>query len=85
MNYEDKKIMNDQINLVRNTEDREELIDNIEGLWPADSEYEDTARLGRQILEESRVEAKVGWRDEPVEVLRIYAEKCIRKDWEGVS
>lgn len=55
---------------------REEAIRNIEDLYPADSRYEDTAEVGRQLLEQAKHEV-CGWRTEPTEVLIRYAELCI--------
>jgi len=58
---------------------REEAIRHIEALYPADSDYKDTAEIGRQLLE--RIKREVNdWRSEPNAVLVRYAELCIDKD-----
>ena len=59
--------------------DREEAIQHIKSLFPADSEYEDTAEIGQELLERAKHEVS-GWQTEPTEVLIRYAELCIRKD-----
>jgi len=84
MTYEDRQIMNGAIETMRTTDDRGELISQIEGLYPADSGYDQNSEIGKRFLDEAREEARVSWRDESLPVLRLYAEKCIRKDWEGV-
>lgn len=43
--------------------DREEAIRHIEALYPADSVYDDTAEIGRELLEQARREVS-GWRYE---------------------
>ena len=57
---------------------REEAIQQIEGLFPADAEYEDTAEIGQQLLEQAKREVS-GWRTEPTEVLVRYAQLCMNK------
>ncbi len=59
--------------------DREEAIKAIDFLFPADSEYPASAKLGQELLEQAKREV-VGWRTEPTEVLIRYAELCIDKD-----
>ena len=58
---------------------RKEAISHIENLYPADCEYEDTATIGKQLLEQAKSEV-AGWRTEPTEVLIRYAQLCIRQD-----
>lgn len=62
---------------------RREWIRTIEALWPADSDYPDTAALGREFLQQARenVGRKVSWRDEPDEVLREYCRLCLAEEW----
>lgn len=55
---------------------REQAIANIEGLYPADSQYEQTAEIGQKLLEQAKREVK-GWRTEPTPVLIRYAEICM--------
>lgn len=59
--------------------DREDAISIIGGLFPADSEYTDTAEIGRQLLERAKREV-AGWRTEPDAVLIRYAELCLQLD-----
>ena len=61
---------------------REEAISIINGLYPADAPYEDTAKLGEQLLERAKREVPGGftWRDEPTAVLIRYAELCELKE-----
>lgn len=57
---------------------RDEAASTIEALYPTDSEYPDTNKVGADLLAEAqRLVAKVRtWRDEPTEVLVKYAELC---------
>ena len=55
---------------------REYAIEVIESLFPADSQFIDTAEIGRKLLEQAKSEVS-GWRTEPTEVLIRYAELCI--------
>ena len=55
---------------------RDEAIEIIELLFPADSEYPDTAVLGQKLLKQARREV-TGWKTEPTEVLIRYAQLCI--------
>lgn len=59
--------------------DREEAIQHIESLFPADSGYEDTAEIGQELLDRAKREVS-GWRTEPTEVLIRYAQLCIHRD-----
>lgn len=58
---------------------REEAIQLIEGLFPADSQYEKTNEVGEKLLAQAKREIN-GWRTEPTEVLIRYAELCIAKE-----
>ena len=55
---------------------REQAIANIEALYPADSQYIESAKIGQQLLEQAKREVN-GWRTEPTEVLIRYAELCM--------
>ncbi len=55
---------------------REQAIANIEGLYPADSQYIQTAEIGKKLLEQAKMEVQ-GWRNEPTEVLIRYAQLCM--------
>lgn len=58
---------------------REEAIQQIETLWPADSIYDDTATAGKKLLEQAK--RNVGsWRNEPDDVIMEYAMLCIQKE-----
>lgn len=58
---------------------REEAISHIENLYPADAGYSDTAQIGKELLEQAKMEV-AGWRTEPTEVLVRYAQLCISRD-----
>jgi hypothetical protein len=55
---------------------KEELINIIEALYPADSQFSDTEKIGKALLDASMHEAHFNWRYLPESVLKIYAEKC---------
>lgn len=57
---------------------RDEAVKTINALYPTDSEYPRTNKVGKNLLAEAqRLVAKVRtWRDEPTEVLIKYAELC---------
>ena len=59
--------------------DREEAIQQIEGLFPTDSQYEKTNEVGERLLAQAKREV-AGWRTEPTEVLIRYAELCIAEE-----
>jgi len=58
---------------------REEAIRCIESLYPADSVYEPTAKIGNVLLDQARREVN-GWRTEPTDVLVRYAQLCIETE-----
>ncbi len=57
-----------------------ELVSTIEGLYPIDSEYDDTKEVGEMLLTEAIQDVFFDWRDLPQEVLVKYAELCIDRD-----
>jgi len=59
--------------------DREQTIKEIEGLFPADSEYPEGAEVGQRLLEQAKREV-CGWRTESTEVLIRYAQLCIAEE-----
>ena len=63
--------------------DREQAIALIEELFPTDSQFEKTNKIGERLLAQAKNEV-AGWRTEPTEVLIRYAELCqaeeIRQD-----
>ena len=65
-----------------NLKTREDAIQVIEGLWPVDSQFIETAQIGQQLLNEAR--DRVGasdWRLESEEVLLAYAMLCLLREW----
>ena len=56
---------------------REQAIQMIEGLFPADSPY--NPEFGQKLLDQAKREVS-GWRTEPTEVLLRYAELCIAEE-----
>ena len=59
---------------------REEAIQHIENLYPADSGYKDTEEVGQTLLAQAKREVNSGWWNEPTNVLIRYAELCIQKE-----
>lgn len=55
---------------------RNEAINTINSLYPADSEYIKTAEIGQMLLLQAKNEIN-GWKNESDEVLIRYAELCI--------
>jgi hypothetical protein len=58
---------------------RHHAIATIEDLYPPDSEYPDTAEIGRQLLAEAK-DTMSSWRNEPLDVLQEFARLCQRED-----
>ena len=58
---------------------REDAIQTIESLFPADSQYSKTKTIGEQLLKQAKSEI-IGWRTEPEAVLIRYAELCEREE-----
>ena len=59
--------------------DREQAIQQIEGLYPTDSQYTETNKIGERLLAQAKREV-IGWQNEPTEVLIRYAELCIAEE-----
>ena len=59
--------------------DKQKAINEIEGLFPADAEYSDTAEIGQRLLEQARREIN-NWRNEPEAILFRYLELCQREE-----
>jgi len=59
--------------------DREEAIQHIESLFPADDPHETTAGIGIKLLNQAKREV-AGWRTEPTEILVRYAHLCIKEE-----
>ena len=59
-----------------------EYISQIASLYPADSEYNASADIGKKLLEQAKMEV-LGWRNEPTAVLLRYMELCIATERRG--
>lgn len=59
--------------------DREQAIEQIEGLFTVHREYEDTNKIGERLLTQAKREVE-GWRNESTPVLIRYAELCIAEE-----
>jgi len=60
---------------------REYAIEVIQSLYPADSDWPDTAKVGQELLERAEREV-AGWKTKPTEVLIRYAELCLEREGE---
>ena len=60
---------------------RENAVKNIERLYPADAEHQDTAAIGQELLNRAKREV-AGWRCEPTEVLIRYSQLCLQRQRE---
>lgn len=58
---------------------RDIAISNIEGLFPIDSQYEETNRIGERLLAQAKRECE-DWRNLPDAILFRYAELCIQEE-----
>ena len=58
-------------------QDRENAINIIEALYPADSGYEDVSKEGRKLLMEAIAQ---NWRNLPDEILATYETLCAQKE-----
>jgi len=58
---------------------KDEAIQHIENLYPADSPYQDTSEIGKDLLIEAIGEY---WRELPDNILIKYAELCLTKEGE---
>ena len=56
--------------------DRKKAIETIELLFPADSQYPESAKIGKELLKQAQEEVN-NWRNEPTPVLIRYAQLCI--------
>jgi hypothetical protein len=59
---------------------RKQAIDTISSLYPTDSEFSSVNDIGMELMFESMNEAGFNWRELPLNVLVIYAEKCEIKE-----
>lgn len=55
---------------------RMKAIKTIQGLYPADSNDEETRNIGQMLLKQARKNVIVAWEDEPTSVLVHYALLC---------
>lgn len=58
---------------------REQAIQEIEGLFPTDSQYEATNKIGERLLAQAKKEIE-GWRSESTPVLVRYAALCLEEE-----
>ena len=63
---------------------REDAIRSIEGLFPPDAPYPDTATIGQRLLDQAKREAQ-GWRDLPDAVLFRFADLCQEEELRQVN
>lgn len=61
---------------------KEEIVRQIEGLFPADTVYPDTKRKGQELLMEAIFE---NWREFPLSVLITYKVLCEREEQRQVK
>jgi hypothetical protein len=54
---------------------RQKAIQEIESLYPPDCEYEDTARIGQELLVEAKRRCS-SWKDEPDNVIFVLLQLC---------
>lgn len=54
---------------------RQDAIATISWLYPPDSQFEETAKVGRELLNEARLDPSK-WRDEDTEVLVRFSQLC---------
>lgn len=59
---------------------RQKAIQNIEGLFPPDCEFPQTAAIGERLLNQAKQEAAYNWRDLPDNVLARFEQLCIAED-----
>ncbi len=57
---------------------REEAIQHIEALYPADSNMFEISQIGENLLEKAKSDI-ANWRREPTAVLVRYAELCLEE------
>ena len=62
-------------------DDRKRAIETIELLFPADSQYPESAKIGKGLLLQAKDEVN-NWRNEPTPVLIRYAQLCIELEHE---
>ena len=58
---------------------RQEAINIISAMYPADSQHPDAAQIGQKLLEQAKREI-APWRVEPTEILVRYAMLCIEEE-----
>lgn len=57
----------------RNDTERFSLVNNIDSLFPADSDFPDTAEIGKKLLLDA---IYANWHSLPLEILRDYSRNC---------
>lgn len=63
--------------------DKRRAISIIEGLYPPDSHFPDTAKIGKELLQEAK-DYFSNWRNEPEEILCYFAGLCIEEEKKNV-
>lgn len=58
---------------------REKAIQEIEGLYPPDCEYPETAKIGQELLEEAKRRCS-SWKNEPDHVIYTFLQLCRDKE-----
>jgi hypothetical protein len=59
---------------------KDQAIHIIEALFPADSNFQDTAEIGLKLFNQACDEVQKSWRDESEELLIRYAQLCIEEE-----
>ncbi len=59
--------------------DRQKAIDTIEALYPIDSQYEETNKVGERLLAQAKRECE-DWRNLPDAILFRYADLCQQEE-----
>ena len=79
---EKMKFIEEHLVMEDTSNEKEKAIQDIEGLYPPDASNEDTAEIGRQLLQQAKNEV-YDWRDLPEKVLVRFALLC--KERENLS
>lgn len=58
--------------------DRNSMITGIKSLFPPDSEYLETAVIGRRLMAEAVEE--IGWEKLPEEMIKAFHDKCVNEE-----
>jgi len=58
---------------------KEDIINDIDALYPIDCQYEDTNKIGKLLIIKAIENVKFNWRDLPIEVLQEYRQRNTAK------